>query len=107
MNWRRVLFGRPLKSAEETGRQVVVWQGLSVLAPDALSSVAYGTQEILIVLSTASVAALWFSLPISGVLVLLLAFLVFNYRQIIAAYPNGGGAYVIGRDTLGPWSGVV
>ncbi len=107
MNWRRVLFGRPLKSAEETGRQVVVWQGLSVLAPDALSSVAYGTQEILIVLSTASVAALWFSLPISAVLVLLLAFLVFNYRQIIAAYPNGGGAYVIGRDTLGPWSGVV
>lgn len=107
MDWRRVLFGRPLKDREETGRKVVVWQGLSVLAPDALSSVAYGTQEILIVLSQAGMAALWFSLPLSGLLVLLLAFLIFNYRQIIAAYPGGGGAYVIGRDTLGPWSGVI
>lgn len=107
MDWRRVLFGRPLRDREETGRKVVVWQGLSVLSPDALSSVAYGTQEILIVLAGAGTAALWFSLPISAVIVLLLAFLVFNYRQIIAAYPNGGGAYVIGRDTLGPWSGVV
>jgi amino acid transporter len=107
MEWRRVLFGRPLKDREETGRKVIVPQGLAVLAPDALSSVAYGTQEILIVLSTAGIGALWFSLPISGVIVLLLAFLVFNYRQIIAAYPNGGGAYIIGRDTLGPWSGVL
>ncbi len=107
MNWRRVVFGRPIKDREEADRKVVVWQGLSVLSPDALSSVAYGTQEILIVLSTAGIGALWYSLPISGVIVLLLAFLVFNYRQIIAAYPNGGGAYVIGRDTLGPWSGVI
>ncbi len=107
MDWKRLMFGRPLKDREEGGRKVVVWQGLSVLAPDALSSVAYGTQEILIVLSTAGMAALWFSLPISATIVLLLAFLVFNYRQIIQAYPGGGGAYVIGRDTLGPWSGVL
>lgn len=107
MDWRRVLFGRPLKDREEAGRKVVVWQGLSVLSPDALSSVAYGTQEILIVLGSASMGALWFSLPISAIIVLLLTFLVINYRQIITAYPNGGGAYVIGRDTLGPWSGVL
>ncbi|MCY0898913.1 MAG: APC family permease [Firmicutes bacterium] len=107
MDWRRVLFGRPLKDREETGRKVIVWQGLAVLAPDALSSVAYGTQEILIVLYAAGAAALWYSLPISAVIVLLLAFLVYNYRQIITAYPNGGGAYVIGRDTIGPWTGVL
>lgn len=108
MDWRRVVFGKPLKDKDEGGRRVGVVLGLPVLAPDALSSVAYGTQEILIVLYTyAGVGALWYSLPISAVIVLLLSFLVFNYRQIIRAYPNGGGAYVIGRDTLGPWSGVV
>lgn len=107
MNWRNILFGHPLKEREAASQQLGVWQGLSILAPDALSSVAYGTQEILIVLSSAGVGALWFSLPISLVIVLLLAFLVFNYRQIIAAYPSGGGAYVIGRDTLGPSFGLV
>ncbi|NMP22589.1 APC family permease [Sulfobacillus harzensis] len=107
MDWRRVLIGRPLKDREGTERKVNVFQGLAVLAPDALSSVAYGTQEILIMLSYAGMAALWFSLPISATLVLLLAFLVYNYRQIIAEYPNGGGAYVIGRDTLGPGIGLI
>ncbi|MCY0880933.1 MAG: APC family permease, partial [Firmicutes bacterium] len=81
--------------------KVNVWGGLSVLAPDALSSVAYGTQEILIELSAVGTAALWYSLPISLLIGTLLTFLIFSYRRLIEAYPGGGGAYVIGRDTLG------
>ncbi len=75
---------------------------LPLLCPDALSSVAYGTQSIVVVLAAAGTAALWYSLPISAVIVLLLAVLVISYRQVIAAYPGGGGAYVVGRETLGP-----
>lgn len=107
VNLRTILFGRPIKDREAESRKVGVWEGLSVLAPDALSSVAYGTEEILIVLSAAGVGALWYSLPISAVIVLLLIFLVVSYRQIIRAYPTGGGAYVIGRDTLGPSAGLL
>jgi amino acid transporter len=99
--WKSVVFGRPLKSGELSHEQVNVLGGLSLMSPDALSSVAYGTQEILITLMPLGAAALWYSLPISAVIVLLLAFLVVSYRQIIRAYPDGGGAYVIGRDTLG------
>lgn len=84
-----------------------VMEGLAVLSPDAISSVAYGTQEILLVLATVGTGALWYSLPISATIVLLLTFLIVSYRQIIAAYPNGGGAYVIGRDTLGPGAGLL
>lgn len=107
MDWRTLLFGRPLKNREAESTKVGIWEGLSVLSPDALSSVAYGTQEILIVLGTVGVGALWYSLPISAVIVLLLIFLVIAYRQIIRAYPQGGGAYVIGRDTLGPPAGLL
>lgn len=98
----RKVFGRPLKDREEEAIRVGVIAGLAVMAPDALSSVAYGTQEILIELDRAGLKALWYVLPISGVIALLLTFLVISYRQIIRAYPEGGGAYVIGRDTLGP-----
>ena len=95
------LIGRPLKNRELNSERVSVLPALSVLSPDALSSVAYGTEEILTVLATISVAALWFSLPISLLIVLLLTVLVVSYRQVIAAYPNGGGAYIVGRDSLG------
>ncbi|MDA8193546.1 MAG: APC family permease [Thermaerobacter sp.] len=95
------LFGHPIKSRDIASLKVGVWKGLSVLSPDALSSVAYGSQEILIVLATAGIGALWYSLPISAVIVFLLLFLVISYRQIIQSYPGGGGAYVIGRETFG------
>ncbi|SMC02581.1 amino acid/polyamine/organocation transporter, APC superfamily [Sulfobacillus thermosulfidooxidans DSM 9293] len=101
MNIWHALIGRPLKDREEQAVRVGVIEGLSVLAPDALSSVAYGTQEILIELQRAGITALWYVLPISAVIVVLLTFLVISYRQIIRSYPGGGGAYVIGRDTLG------
>jgi amino acid transporter len=105
--WKTLAFGRPLKSGELSHEQLSVLGGLALMAPDALSSVAYGTQEILITLMPAGMLALWYSLPISALIVLLLAFLVISYRQLIRAYPNGGGAYIIGRDTLGPLPGLV
>jgi amino acid transporter len=98
---KEILIGRPLKNRELRGERVGILSALSVLAPDALSSVAYGTEEILTVLVGISVAALWFSLPIALALVALLTLLVVSYRQVIAAYPNGGGAYIVGRDSLG------
>ncbi len=107
MNWKALIFGRPMKTRDSETAKLGLWQGLSILSPDALSSVAYGTEAILVVLFTAGLGALWYSLPISGVIALLLVFLVMSYRQIVAAYPNGGGAYVIGRDTLGNFPGLL
>lgn len=104
--WSKV-FGRPLKDREEESIRVGVIAGLAVMAPDALSSVAYGTQEILIELDRAGAQALWYVLPISAVIVLLLIFLVTSYRQIIRSYPGGGGAYIIGRDTLGSTASLI
>jgi amino acid transporter len=98
---KRLLIGKTLKNRELRGEQLRMLAGLSILTPDALSSVAYGTEEILTVLVGISAAAMWFSIPIALLIVLLLTVLVTSYRQVIAAYPNGGGAYMVGRDSLG------
>jgi hypothetical protein len=75
--------------------------GLAALSLDALSSVAYGPEAILVVLVTAGVSALKYSLPITGAIVVLLAALVISYRQVIEAFPNGGGAYAVSSGTSG------
>ncbi len=107
MKWKTLVFGPPVKSRDSETAKLGLWQGLSILSPDALSSVAYGTESILVVLATAGIGALWYSLPISATIALLLVFLIMSYRQIVAAYPNGGGAYIIGRDTLGSFPGLL
>ena len=98
---KRFLIGRPLKNRDLGNQRIGTLAGLSTLSPDALSSVAYGTEEIMRVLITISFAALWFSVPISIAIVLMLTILIISYRQVIEAYPNGGGAYIVGRDNLG------
>jgi len=75
--------------------------GLAALSLDALSSVAYGPEAILVVLVTAGVSALKYSLPITGAIVVLLVALVISYRQVIEAFPNGGGAYAVSKRHLG------
>src|SRR5215472_5209443 len=75
--------------------------GLAALSLDALSSVAYGPEAILVVLVAAGAAALKYSLPVTGAIVLLLAALVISYRQVIEAFPNGGGAYAVSKRHLG------
>jgi amino acid transporter len=75
--------------------------GLAALSLDALSSVAYGPEAILVVLVTAGAGALKYSLPVTGAIVVLLAALVISYRQVIEAFPNGGGAYAVSKRHLG------
>ncbi|MDN4525154.1 APC family permease [Fictibacillus fluitans] len=104
---KRLLIGRPLKSNELGEQRLNKTKALAILSSDALSSVAYGPEQILIVLFTISAAAFWYSIPIAvGVLILLTA-LILSYRQIIYAYPHGGGAYVVSRDNLGKNPGLV
>ena len=75
--------------------------GLAALSLDALSSVAYGPEAILVVLVTAGATALKYTLPITGAIVVLLAVLVISYRQVIEAFPSGGGAYAVSGRHLG------
>src|ERR1700721_2618445 len=75
--------------------------GIAALSLDALSSVAYGPEAILVVLVAAGAAALKYSLPITGAIVGLLGALVISYRQVIEAFPNGGGAYAVSKTHLG------
>ncbi|ETT58536.1 hypothetical protein C173_30507 [Paenibacillus sp. FSL R7-277] len=104
---KRFLIGRPLKSDQLGEQKLNKTKALAILSSDALSSVAYGPEQILLVLITVSTAAFWYSIPIAGgVLVLLLA-LILSYRQIIFAYPQGGGAYVVSKENLGKYPGLI
>jgi amino acid transporter len=89
------------KLPEEERHRLTALEGLAALSLDALSSVAYGPQAIIIVLATAGVLALHYTLPVTLAIVLLLTVLVVSYRQVIAAFPNGGGAYAVAKAHLG------
>jgi amino acid transporter len=86
---------------EEERHRLTALEGLAALSLDALSSVAYGPQAIIIVLAAAGAAALHYTLPVTLAIVLLLTVLVISYRQVIAAFPNGGGAYAVAKAHLG------
>jgi amino acid transporter len=103
---RNLLFGSPLPTAEEVHQRLTKIQALAVFSSDALSSVAYATEEILLVLVAAGTSALGFSLPISLVIVGLLAMVATSYYQTIHGYPSGGGAYIVAHDNLGTWPGL-
>ncbi|MDQ1518002.1 MAG: hypothetical protein QOE80_3832 [Actinomycetota bacterium] len=99
---RRLLLGPPLPSDRESSERLSNPLALAVLSSDALSSVAYATEEMLkILVPVAGVAAYRLSLPIAGAVVGLLCLLVLSYRQTIKAYPNAGGAYIVTRDNFG------
>ncbi len=88
-------------SAEER-HKLTALEGLAALSLDALSSVAYGPQAIIIVLATAGLVAMHrYTLPVTLAIVLLLTVLVVSYRQVIAAFPTGGGAYAVSKAHLG------
>src|SRR3989442_13952601 len=107
MTWKRWLLGTPLEAEGFREGRLRIPIALGVFSSDALSSVAYATEEILLVLSLAGAAALWYSIPISGVIVLLLAILIASYRQTIHAYPDGGGSYIGARENLGTLWGLI
>jgi amino acid transporter len=96
-----VLIGRPLRSNEASKEQINPFEGLSALSLDALTSVAYGPEAIIVVLALAGAGALHLILPITLAIIVLLAILVVSYRQVIDAYPGGGGAYAVSRANLG------
>jgi len=100
-SWQTWLIGRPLPTADAPHETIGKLVGLAVFASDALSSTAYATQEMLVVLAVAGPAAMGHAVPISVVIVLLLAIVTLSYEQTIHAYPGGGGAYIVSRDNLG------
>ncbi|PLS01380.1 APC family permease [Neobacillus cucumis] len=104
---KRLLIGRPLKSNELGEQKLGILKALAILSSDALSSVAYGTEQILIVLATISVVAFWYSIPIAVGVLFLLAALILSYRQIIYSYPHGGGAYVVSKENIGEKAGLI
>ncbi|WP_410511095.1 APC family permease [Paenibacillus sp. BR2-3] len=104
---KRLLIGRPMKSNELDHEKLSKVKALAVLSSDALSSVAYGTEQILIVLVAAGFTAIWYSLPIAIAVLGLLAILILSYRQTIYAYPQGGGAYIVAKKNLGIPTGLL
>jgi amino acid transporter len=87
----------------ETGHELGVVGGMSALSLDALSSVAYGPEAMMVVLVLAGAGALRFTLPLTGVITGMLVLLVVSYTQVIAAHPDGGGAYAVSKANLGRW----
>jgi amino acid transporter len=98
---KRLLVGKPIPSHLAEHERLSRVTGLAVLSLDALSSVAYATEEIVRVLVLAGPAALSIASPIAFVIAAILAIVVFSYRQTIYAYPTGGGAYIVARENLG------
>jgi amino acid transporter len=105
--WRTWLFGRPLQTADAPHQAISKTVGLAVFSSDALSSTAYATQEIMVILAMAGTAALSFVFPIAIAIVILLTIVTISYEQTIHAYPGGGGAYIVARDNLGEFAAQV
>jgi amino acid transporter len=104
---RRLLIGSPLATTQLKHERLTKVKGLAVFASDALSSTAYATEEILLVLILAGSGAVRLSWPIALGIATLLAIVAFSYYQTIHAYPSGGGAYIVAHDNLGQVPGLV
>ncbi len=104
---KRRLVGRPIPSTLEKSERLGRVTGLAVFASDALSSSAYATEEIFLILVLAGTGALHTSVPISLGIAALLAIVVSSYRQTILAYPSAGGAYIVSRENLGTYPSLV
>lgn len=104
---RGVLVGSPLRSSAVAAERMGTLLALPVLSPDAFSSVAYGPEAMLAILVLAGSAELKLSLPIAAVLVVLMISVGLGYRQVIRAYPSGGGSYIVASDSLGSGWGLI
>jgi amino acid transporter len=100
---KRLLVGVPMPLAQARHERLSKTVALAVFASDPLSSVAYATEEILLVLTLGGAAALSYSLPVAMGIAALLAVVVISYRQTVAAYPQGGGAYLVAKDNIGQY----
>src|SRR5262245_63084403 len=104
-NFKRLIVGNPLSTEMLHAEKIPKWKALAVLSSDALSSVAYATEEVLIPLSLFALSAMAWSLPIAIAIASLLLVVTISYRQTIDAYPSGGGAYTVAKENLGTNAG--
>jgi amino acid transporter len=104
---KRLILGEPISSQHAAHQRLPKWKALATLSSDALSSVAYATEAILLVLLGFSAAAAIWSIPIALGIAALLIILTVSYRQTIRSYPSGGGAYIVAKDNLGQMAGLI
>ncbi|MFM7652784.1 MAG: APC family permease [Vulcanococcus sp.] len=104
---KAALVGAPLPTSAHDEERLTNCEALAILSSDALSSVAYATQEIVLVLGMAGAAGLAYTLPITGLIVALMVIVAISYRQTIKAYPRGGGSYRVSHENLGDVTGLV
>lgn len=104
---KHFLIGNPLTIDKLEEEQIPKWKALAVLSSDALSSVAYATEEVLIPLSLFAAAAVAWSIPMAIGVAVLLLIITLSYQQTISAYPHGGGAYTVAKENLGENAGLV
>ena len=102
-----VVLGRPLASSEERAEQISPAKGIPIFGLDALGSAAYGPEAALTLLIPLGIVGLQYILPLSACIIVLLAVVYFSYRQTIAAYPNGSGSYIVARENLGRFPGLL
>ncbi len=98
---RRVLVGEPLPTARAAVEKLPKYLALPIFASDALSSTAYGPEEVLLALAAGGALALRYSVPVVVAIVTLVLIVTASYRQIVYAYPSGGGSYVVAKENLG------
>lgn len=103
---RRILIGVRIRSAQEIHERLGVFRGLAIFASDNISSSAYATEEIMRVLVLAGAGALAITMPVTLVIVAVLAIVVTSYQQTVRAYPSGGGSYIVASHNLGPLPGL-
>ncbi len=106
-SFKRLLIGKPIATEHQHHERLNKITALAVFSSDALSSVAYATEAILAVLILGGASALGLGLPVAGGIAFLLLVIAISYRQTIHAYPNGGGAYIVAHENLGPMPGLV
>jgi len=104
---KRLLLGRALATNKQEHQLLPKLLALPILSSDALSSVAYATEEMMLVLALAGAVALGAMIPIGGAIALLLAIVVTSYRQTVRAYPRGGGSYIVSKENLGTVPGLI
>jgi amino acid transporter len=102
-----VVLGRPLASSEERAEQISPAKGIPIFGLDAFGSAAYGPEAALTLLIPLGIVGLQYILPLSACIIVLLAIVYFSYRQTIAAYPNGSGSYIVARESLGRFPGLL
>jgi amino acid transporter len=107
VNLRQLLIGKPLATSQASHERLSKLKALAIFASDALSSTAYATEEILLVLILAGTGFLYLSIPVAMAIAVLLLIVGTSYYQTIHAYPNGGGSYIVSKDNLGTMPGLI